>query len=174
MSLQIPLLHGTGPEDGPGILAWVVLVAGVVLAACGLRAGPRRREGLAYFLAGCVAASLGGVAVLGARPRPNEELSRNPILPTLQSVSAGQRVYEVHCATCHGPQGAGDGPASASLPKRPADLRVHVPMHPDGQLFLLISRGIPGSHMPGFSDRLTDEERWHVVNYLRLLAISSR
>jgi mono/diheme cytochrome c family protein len=47
-------------------------------------------------------------------------------------------------------------------------------MHADGQLFAWVSEGIPGTAMPGFRGRLTDEERWHVVNYLRLLALSGR
>lgn len=40
--------------------------------------------------------------------------------------SAEQRAQELYtnrCATCHGPQGAGDGPASAALNPRPRNFR---------------------------------------------------
>jgi mono/diheme cytochrome c family protein len=47
-------------------------------------------------------------------------------------------------------------------------------MHPDGLLYRWISEGVPDRSMPAFRGRLTEEERWHVVNYLRVLALSSR
>jgi mono/diheme cytochrome c family protein len=39
----------------------------------------------------------------------------------------------------------------------------------DALLFTRITQGLPGTAMPAFRDTLTDEERWHVVNYLRAL-----
>jgi putative copper resistance protein D len=44
---------------------------------------------------------------------------------------------------------------------------VHVPQHSDGFLFGVMSDGIPGTPMPGFANTLSEEERWHVLNYLR-------
>ena len=39
-------------------------------------------------------------------------------LPTLAfaDAAAGKALYDARCVTCHGPQGAGDGPISAGLP----------------------------------------------------------
>lgn len=34
-------------------------------------------------------------------------------------VAKGKEVYDVNCASCHGPNGAGDGPAGASLVPKP-------------------------------------------------------
>ncbi len=168
-----PLLHGTLPTASPGVVGWAVLAAGLLLAAYGLRVGLRTAEGRAFFLAGVVAAGVSGAAVLRSEPAIPSVL-RNPVPPTAASVEAGRRLYQAHCAACHGQHGAGDGPGTATLAARPPDLRVHVPMHADGQLFAWVSEGIPGTAMPGFRGRLTDEERWHVVNYLRLLALSGR
>jgi mono/diheme cytochrome c family protein len=39
----------------------------------------------------------------------------------------------------------------------------------DAALFDRITQGLPGTAMPAFRDTLTEEERWHVVNYLRHL-----
>jgi mono/diheme cytochrome c family protein len=55
----------------------------------------------------------------------------------------------------------------------PADLTIHTApgVHPDGQLFEWITNGFPGSVMPAFSEILTEEQRWHMVNYIRTFAV---
>lgn len=112
------------------------------------------------------------VALPGA-PAQAAVPAQNPYPPTPESLAIGQRIYEQYCATCHGAAGRGDGPLAASLPVPPADLRVHVPHHSDGFLFGVTSDGIPGTPMPGFASTLSEEERWHVLNYLRALSASS-
>jgi copper transport protein len=134
--------------------------AGIALATAGFALllfgfGP---EGKAFALA------LPGASAQAAIP------AQNPYPPAPDSLAIGQRVYEQYCATCHGTTGRGDGPLAASLPVPPADLRVHVPQHSDGFLFGVTSDGIPGTPMPGFANALSEEERWHVLNYLRALA----
>jgi len=85
------------------------------------------------------------------------------------SIATGAGLYRTHCAACHGATGAGDGPAGRSLPRPPADLRApHTAQHTAGDLFWWISQGI--SQMPAFGDRLTVEERWDLVNFLRALS----
>ena len=52
----------------------------------------------------------------------------------------------------------------------PLDLTVHVPQHADPDLFNFISRGFPGTAMPAWSDadhKLTNDQIWHLVNFLR-------
>ena len=92
---------------------------------------------------------------------------RNPFPPTADSVATGVPVYASTCAICHGFGGKGDGPAGAGLPKPPADMFVHVPLHSDTLLFEFIRDGIGASGMPGQADNLTEDEMWHLVNYLR-------
>jgi putative copper resistance protein D len=85
------------------------------------------------------------------------------------SIAEGQHLFGTHCAVCHGPRGAGDGPAASTLQPRPPDLRAHhVALHTAGDLFWWISHG--RLSMPAFADRLDVEARWHLVNYLRALA----
>ncbi len=171
---SLPFLHGSLPGRSGSVLAWVVLMAGLLLVAHGLRAGVRTQEGRAFLLAGLLAALLSGAAVARAVADASRAVpARNPIAPSPESLAKGELLYRMHCQICHGPYGAGDGPAASSS-MRPADLRVHVPMHPDGALFAWISSGVPGTAMPGFANQLTEEERWHVINYLRLLALGAR
>ncbi len=99
----------------------------------------------------------------------------NPIPPNADSIADGEALYLKNCVPCHGLSGAGDGPVGLSLNPPPADLTQHtVPgVHPDGRLYNWISSGVEGSIMPAFDKTLSDEERWHIVNYIRTLSKSA-
>jgi putative copper resistance protein D len=52
----------------------------------------------------------------------------------------------------------------------PADLQAsHTASHTAGDLFWWITAGIPAAGMPGFGDRLSEDDRWDLVNFLRAL-----
>ncbi len=92
---------------------------------------------------------------------------RNPFAPTADSVAIGNPIYVGTCAACHGVGGLGDGPGGAGLPKPPADMFIHVPLHSDTILFEFIEHGIVQVGMPAQAGNLTEDEMWHLVNYLR-------
>ncbi|MXX52989.1 MAG: c-type cytochrome [Dehalococcoidia bacterium] len=126
--------------------------------------------------AGAAAMSLGVLGVIGAAALlagilGSEEgvPERNPIPPTSESVADGLSLYTTHCQLCHGTGGLGDGPASAGMNPPVADLVVHVPLHPDRALFDFIHDGIQGAAMPALGETLSDDEIWHLVNYIRTL-----
>ena len=84
------------------------------------------------------------------------------------SIAAGSALYREHCAACHGPRGAGDGPAAPALDPRPSDLRAHhAALHTAGDLFWWISHGRRA--MPAFADRVDPDGRWDLVNFVRAL-----
>ena len=93
----------------------------------------------------------------------------NPILPDAESIATGAELYATNCVRCHGVSGQGDGPDAAGLQPPPLNLQIHVPLHPDGDIFNFIANGVPGTAMPVFGESLTDEQIWHLVNYLRSL-----
>ena len=105
------------------------------------------------------------------------ESLQNPVFATPASVAAGAGVYESHCAVCHGPSGLGDGrlaAATAAYGQRPPNLSDAIWQHggSDGEIFAAIRDGFTDGQqvlMDGFGDRITDEETWHVVNYLKQL-----
>ena len=75
-----------------------------------------------------------------------------------------------NCATCHGQEGEGDGPAAANLEPQPANLtEPHVAVHTDGDLHWWITNGIQPA-MPAFGEDLTQDEIWNVINYVRTLS----
>jgi len=101
---------------------------------------------------------------------------RRPAVPYhALSVANGARLYKQHCAVCHGVAGYGDGPAARGLRPRPADLTAkHAADHTVGDLFWWLTHGIPRSAMAGFADRLSEEDRWDLINLLRTLAAAEQ
>src|SRR5262249_37339768 len=96
---------------------------------------------------------------------------QRPAVPyQASSIIEGAGRYDALCATCHGDSGKGDGVRGANLPKRPADLMSRrTTSQTAGDLYWWVTNGVPGSGMPPFSDRLSEDERWDVVNFLRAL-----
>jgi putative copper resistance protein D len=78
------------------------------------------------------------------------------------SIASGMSVYREHCAGCHGATG-GDGPL-ADL-RSPPTSRRHA-----GEIFWLISHGMPERGMPAFGSRLGEARRWDVINFIRALS----
>ncbi len=90
---------------------------------------------------------------------------KNPIKSTQASIQKGKEIYEKKCALCHGARGDGKGPASAGLSPRPTNFKdSHGEKMSDGEHFWKITTGKGG--MPSFGKDLTEEERWHVINYV--------
>ena len=113
------------------------------------------------------------IMVQAQEPPPEMRAVReraNPIPFSAQSMARGRTIYQAECQACHGLTGGGDGPAAAGLNPRPADLRIHMAAgHTDGQLFNWISEGFTGTAMPAFKKSLSEDDRWHVINFLRTL-----
>lgn len=106
------------------------------------------------------------------------EKTKNPIEATEESVGKGKELYlakmKGNCVFCHGETGAGNQENLPKLRRTPADLsnKEHIAGMSDGELFWKISKGINGI-MPAGEKRMTEEERWHVVNYVRRLSKES-
>ncbi len=97
---------------------------------------------------------------------------RSPTGFAADTIAEGAALFPGHCAACHGARGRGDGTLAASLPVPPADLTApHLWMHSDGEMFWWLTHGIEaptgGLAMPGFADRLTAEQRWALIDYVR-------
>ncbi|HEY7132108.1 MAG TPA: cytochrome c [Candidatus Limnocylindrales bacterium] len=92
----------------------------------------------------------------------------NPEPATVTSVDEGNRLYQANCAACHGVSGEGGGPLANTTPIQPPSLKAHLAQHTDGDLFYWISNGLPGG-MPAWSSKLSETDRWNVINYLRAI-----
>src|SRR6185503_9870755 len=101
--------------------------------------------------------------------------TKNPTTANADSIEKGKALYmersKGNCVFCHGETGAGNEANMPRLRRKPADLtnKEHLAEATDGELFWKISKGIQGI-MPAGEKRMTEEERWHVVNYVHTLA----
>jgi mono/diheme cytochrome c family protein len=103
-----------------------------------------------------------------AWPVEATEQTKNPLPDLAAAAKLGQPLYQANCSLCHGELGASDGPASSSYDPRPTDLTIgKIPTDPDGKIFLVTKHG--KGKMPGMK-RLTDEQIWQIVAYVRTLA----
>jgi mono/diheme cytochrome c family protein len=99
---------------------------------------------------------------------PPSAAKKNPIAPTQESIAAGQKIYSKTCAMCHGKTGDADGPAVIELNIHPAKLSdPKLAAESDGSLFWKITTG--KRPMPAFGKRLSETDRWTLINYIRTL-----
>ena len=168
--LSFAALEGRADETMRALIGSQVAVVGLVALIAGLAMRAWRLP-----LGAVALAMLGAGAGLGLPPLAIDAYPTTYLRPSVAyqvgAITAGAALYQANCAGCHGPRGAGDGPDGRGLPRSPADLRApHTAQHTAGDLFWWISHGIPGSGMPGFGSRLSEEERWELINYLRALS----
>lgn len=103
----------------------------------------------------------------GPEVPPGEGVPANPVTRTAASEERGFGDYVLFCSPCHG-EAAGEpapGPVGALFEPPPPHLADVVGGLQDGQVFLAVSRGF--GRMPALASRMSPEERWHLVNYLR-------
>jgi mono/diheme cytochrome c family protein len=92
----------------------------------------------------------------------------NPLPRTHQVLQEGRTVYNQHCAVCHGLLGTGTPTLTSAYGAKPANLQAQaIRDYPDGKIYHVIMRG--KNAMPSYAADLTEEERWAVVHYVRVL-----
>jgi mono/diheme cytochrome c family protein len=107
---------------------------------------------------------------------PGASRETSPLSPTPAVVTSGKALYIAHCAKCHGLEGRGDGPDKTNdLAHRPADLTnaFRATLNPDGVMFYKIWNGRSQPTMPAFKDRLTRDDVWAVVEYVKMFRKSA-
>jgi mono/diheme cytochrome c family protein len=108
-----------------------------------------------------------------AQPKPwvvpaNFKSMKNPIAMSDASTAAGQALYVKTCAACHGKTGLGDGPKAKSLKTAPGDfLKAESQNQTDGEHFYKTKTG--RGDMPKYEGKMSDDDIWNVVNFIRSL-----
>jgi putative copper resistance protein D len=157
----------------PGVPAMVA--GGAVLAALAIAvsAWPTRRGLRVRSATGCALGASGLVlAVRALSVEAYPDTYRRPSVPYHAiSVASGEQLFAAHCVECHGGSAHGDGPAAATLALPPADLtEPHTGLHTAGDIFWWLTHGKPPGVMPGLSDRLDEDDRWDLINFVRTLS----
>jgi mono/diheme cytochrome c family protein len=86
---------------------------------------------------------------------------KNPFEGDSEAVAAGGKLFEQHCAECHGRK-AGGTRHGVSL------LREEVQQATPGTLFWILTNGVVRRGMPVWS-KLPEPERWQIVTFLQSL-----
>ncbi len=157
-------------EVNPSTAWWAGILAltAVGAAMIGANALASRRRVMRGEALGWSGAALAAVALLLWSQSPEAvATAENPVSASAASLAEGSEIYATNCARCHGAEYQGDGPDAGTLPTRPVDLVLHFPQHSDGQHYAVIANGRPASGMPAWEGLLTEEQIWHVINYLR-------
>jgi mono/diheme cytochrome c family protein len=124
--------------------------------------------GAAVCLVGAVWTSAAGEQTT---PRAVAARMKNPVATNAASVAAGEALYQKQCRLCHGATGKADTAAAKSMGASDLTDATWTRGNSDGEIFTVIMEGAgPDFKMKGFKGRLTDQDTWHVVNYVRSLS----
>lgn len=126
------------------------------------------------LLPACIVACVTAAPIVASphgQGNPAATAIKNPVAATAESIADGKRLYQRHCASCHGANAEG-GAGNDLIPAAP-DLtdKEWKRGGSDGEIFSAIKNGVPPDlNMIPFGDQLKDPEIWNVVNYLRSIA----
>jgi len=92
----------------------------------------------------------------------------NPLPRTESVLNQGRQGFATYCSACHGILGNGVSTLTAAYGAKPANLVAdNVREYPDGRIYHVIVMG--KNAMPSYAAELTEDERWAVVHYVRVL-----
>ena len=93
---------------------------------------------------------------------------KSPLTNDAPTLAAGKAVYVKECQSCHGKKGKGDGPSAVQLDVPVGDMSsAKTQNQSDGALFWKISEG--RKPMPSFKKKLTEDQIWQTLIYMRTL-----
>jgi mono/diheme cytochrome c family protein len=102
-------------------------------------------------------------AALAEAPEKARE-KKNPFEGDAQAVAAGGKLFEQHCADCHGRKAGG-------TKKGPSLLREEVQQAKPGTLLWILTNGVVRRGMPVWS-KLPEPQRWQIVAFLQSLKLT--
>ncbi len=153
---------GTKAISVPYLLAAALLLIVLGSAAC---SSPSTPKDTSLASPAAVSTTVNTAVTLPAKVTAE---TRSPLPDLAAAAVAGTPLYQANCAYCHGDTGAGDGPAGESFDPIPTHLaNGAILSDPDGKVFLALKNG--KGKMPAMK-KMTDEQMWQVVAYVRTLA----
>lgn len=111
------------------------------------------------------------------RTRASREITSNPIALTSKALESGKLNYNIYCGICHGEKGDGAGylvrDDGGKYPAQPANLiKDEFIASSEGRFYHGIMYG--KNMMNGYSNKLSYNERWEVIHYIRSLQATSK
>jgi mono/diheme cytochrome c family protein len=99
-----------------------------------------------------------------------KKLGKNPLGDTAAIAAKGQPLFVQNCGPCHGNTGLGDGPAGMALDPKPRNQTAYKEYkygYGDLGIFRTAKYGTADTGMAPWEGRMTDEQIWQVVAYVR-------
>jgi len=91
----------------------------------------------------------------------------NPVQPTDDNLSEGARLYESHCALCHGGAKARMSPLRERFNPPVPQLIASIPEDEDSWVFWVTKHGARMTGMPSWDGILSDDQIWKVVAFIK-------
>ena len=155
--------HGPTPSQeehaGAGLAIAQFMVTAVLLGLVATLA----------YLAGMRSAGKEAGGTGGSSSTPAANVNVEALLkPTPELVAKGKELFAVNCATCHGPDGLGNGPAAAALNPKPRNFHESYMRYGGGvaRIVQTVSTGSPGTAMAAFTN-IPLEDRFALAHYVR-------
>lgn len=92
-----------------------------------------------------------------------------PALGAPEQVAHGLALYRAHCVQCHGAPGVAPEPFAMGLTPLPAPLMQTGREWQPGDIFWAVKHGFKMTGMPAWEFRMSDEDIWAVVAFVRQL-----
>jgi mono/diheme cytochrome c family protein len=90
-----------------------------------------------------------------------------PDLDQPGQISRGLALYRQHCVQCHGAPGVAPEPFALGLTPAPANLVYTAREWHPAEVFWVVKQGIKMTGMPAWKHRMTDEDIWAIVSFMR-------
>jgi mono/diheme cytochrome c family protein len=87
--------------------------------------------------------------------------------PETASVDQGKALFAANCASCHGDQESGNGPAAGALAPPPTNFNVKRPTQ--RRVLDVLENGIPGTAMPPWKRQLDQEQQQALAEFVHSL-----
>ena len=97
------------------------------------------------------------------------EKMTNPEDASKSNLAIGKSMYAKHCKSCHGKEGLGDGPKADEVEGELGDFSSEeFQAQTDGAIFY--KSYIGRLDMPNFEKKMSEEDMWLTVHYMRTMA----
>ncbi|HMX38722.1 MAG TPA: cytochrome c [Saprospiraceae bacterium] len=109
------------------------------------------------------------------RARCEKDMVNNPFPITKAGLDRAKPLYEIYCGICHGNDGGGNGAlvATEKYPAQPKNLVADDMIAAgNGRYYFAIMYG--KNVMGSYTDKLSYEERWQVIHYIRALQAKAK
>jgi mono/diheme cytochrome c family protein len=93
-----------------------------------------------------------------------------PDLDDPKQIALGAPLYRGHCEQCHGGPGVAPAPFALGMTPAPAALVHTARAWPPAEIFWVVKEGIKMTGMPAWKYRMSDDEIWALVAFLRAMA----